>query len=362
MKVPSNRRGFVIKAEQLTVQPYVSIIPEYLPPIVYYSHKLTHNGIVSYKTFENSFRRIHVNSMSNLLTYSGLSLNLTDDFVERYKKAISDVERSRINDQAIAELDQEEWERFLSKTRQQRHLNPAQSRKIRSLCDKLAYYSANRTFKSKRTGTYTMRLAFLTLTAPESATPAQSLSAFATFIDYIARTANCNYVWKKELGEKHQQLHFHVVVNNFIPYYLVAWKWKRALIAQGVKWPKNEKGVDSSSHYRIELPRSRKAVSHYISKYMSKAFDLPGEYGYISGFSKAISQLKEIVLTDHDIPQFELDSLVNSSKFIRTDFVSLLLTDLLKVKDIAPSVYSLFYEQYQRFSEALTLPQKFSII
>ena len=279
-----------------------------------------------------------------------------------YKSAKNDDERSKINDEAIKVLDQEQWEIFLQKTRQSRHLNIAQSRKIRSLCDKLSYYSGSRQFVSKKSGRYSMRVAFLTLTAPSSASPPQVLAAFSRFIDYLSCTANCVFVWKKELGELHNQLHFHIVINNFIPYYIISWKWKRLLIAEGVQWPLTISGKHSESHYRIELPRSKKAISHYISKYMSKAYDLPGNFGYISGHSRILTDLKETVLIENEIDEIELKSLMRSSKIVNRDYVSLVFVDLLSIKYAAPKLFAVFEAQYLNFTSRITLPQKFNYI
>ena len=360
--IPSSRRGFIQPLKKLPVIPQSINLPSQLEPIVYWSQKLTHNGITAYKTFENCSRRLHNNSLRNLLTYSGYDNDELNTLIFNFNHAQDENERSRINDQAIAAFNQQEWETFLAKTRQTRHINGGQSRKIRSLCDKLSYYSQTRKFNSSKTGMHSMRIAFLTLTAPPTAEPVQILKAFEIFIDYLARTANCVYVWKKELGELHNSLHFHVVVNNFIPYYIVAWKWKRALISQGVQWPLNEFSQHTTSHYRIELPKSRKAISHYISKYMSKAYDLPGNFGYISGHSKLIDSLKEVVLIENDLNMTELMKVMKVAKCIHMKYVSLIFKDLLQLKDLCPHIFAVFEEQYIRFSKTITLEQKFNYV
>jgi hypothetical protein len=362
MRIPNNRRGFATK-EQIILESFTPINPpSHIIPLVYYSQKLTHNGITAYKTFENCSRKVHRSSIANLLSNIASHYDSVESLLSDYKNAHNDDERSKINDEAIKLLNQEQWEVYLQKTRQSRHLNMAQSRKIRSLCDKLSYYSGTRIFKSKKSGSCSMRIAFLTLTTPANASPSQALSAFSLFCDYLSRTANCVYVWKKELGVQHNQLHFHIVINNFIPYYIVAWKWKRLLIAAGVLWPKNEFGIETASHYRIELPKSKKAISHYISKYMSKAYDLPGNFGYISGHSRILTDLKETVLIENEIDELELKSLMSRSKIINRDYVSLVFHDLLTIKSIAPKLFAVFEAQYVAFNKAISLTQKFNYV
>jgi len=285
-------------------------------PVVYWTSKLSHNGITSYKQFEHCGRRMHKHSLLNLV-------------------------------QTVIPTDT-------------RNLNETQSRKCRSLCQKLAYYTAVRKFRSKKSGEYSFKVGFLTLTAPECATTTQILNAFDHFCDYLRRTANCVFVWKKELGESHGKLHFHIMVNNFIPYYIVNWKWKRLLINEGIIWPLNADGKPTESHYRIELPRSNKAIGHYLSKYMSKAYALPRIYGYISGHSKLLDECTDIKIIESDIPFDELERIMNGHKVIHGSYMSHICVDLLRVKKIAPKIGALFESQYLQFVEILTLPQKFN--
>ena len=207
-----------------------------------------------------------------------------------------------------------------------------------------------------------MKVAFITLTSPENTTNEQMLSAFNHFLDYLQRTANCIYVWKKELGEQNSKLHFHIVVNNFVPYYIINWKWKRLLIAEGVQWPLNDKGKDTTSHYRVELPRKAKQVSHYIAKYMSKAYDLPGQLGYVYGNSRILTELKECDLSEWEIDMNEYKALKKGYKVIQHDYTQHICCNLLQVKKIAPKLYEQFQEQYVQFSEKITLPQKFRYV
>jgi len=67
-------------------------------------------------------------------------------------------------------------------------------------------------------------------------------------------------------------------------------------------------------HYRIELPRSNKAIGHYLSKYMSKAYALPRIYGYISGHSKLLDECTDIKIIESDIPFDELERIMNGHK------------------------------------------------
>lgn len=284
-------------------------------PVVYWMAKLSHSGITGFKRFENCQRKMHENSLLN---------------IDQIRKEKAD-----------------------------RELNSVQSRNIKRACQKLAYFSATRQFKSKKSGKYKFKVAFLTLTAPESATPEQILKAFEGFLDYLRRTANCVFVWKKELGTEGKHLHFHLMINNFIPYYIVSWKWKRLLMAQGVKWPVTEKGKHTDSHYRIELPKNKKLAAAYIAKYMSKAFPLPKEYGYVAGHSADLKHCKEIRFIPSVAEYEEIRGIREHSYTIEGDYFTHICCDLLQLRKQFPLIGALFEQMYIEFSQKLTLEQKF---
>lgn len=362
LKSKINRKGFQISKIDF-VENYISSIKiDERVPIVYEVSKLTHNGIIGFKRFEGINRSIHKNSFDNLLSTQNLSDSSISDLVTEYKKALTELDRRLVNNKAQQLLNQDGFDIYLIKTHQSRKLNSAQSRKVRKMSEKLAYYTQTRKFTSKKSGEYSMKIAFLTLTAPENSTPSQLLNAFTKFLEYLHRTANCHYVWKKEFGEDGHHLHFHIVINNFIPYYIVSWKWKRLLIGEGVSFTKANSNNDSNAHTRIELPKSKRQVSHYISKYMSKAYELPGDFGYIAGFSQLLGKLPELVIEPDNPINEEIRQLTQTSKVIKHDYVSIVCVDLLTIKERFPNLFSVFERQYLANSELVTLPQRFNYV
>jgi hypothetical protein len=306
-------------------------------PFVYWNSKFSHSGITGYKVFEGYSRKMSKNSLRNLLNRK--------KELEEFNKEMQE-SGSRKED-------------YLSQKTKFRTISSQQSKKCRNYSQKLCYYSARREFTSKKTGKYHFKVAFLTLTTPSTCTPQQSLKAFEGFIDYLRRTANCTYIWKKELGELNEGLHYHILINNFIPYYIVAWKWKRLLINQGVIWPLNSEGKETSSHYRIELPRKLSKVNYYISKYIAKESKIPSEYGYIWGKSEVLDQCKEFQAMACDIPYEEVKLLKTQFKTVKTEYITHICVDLLKVKELTPELFAIFEDQYLEFQQKITLPQKF---
>jgi len=251
----------------------------------------------------------------------------------------------------------------VQKEKTSRTMSSAQQRKMRKTAGKLAYYSATRKFENKKTGKkYNFKVAFLTLTAPASTQPEQFLAAFENFLSYLRRTANCVYIWKKELGEKGNKFHVHLLINNFIPYYIVSWKWQRLLMAEGIKWPINDKGKFTNAHTRIEIPHSKRQVNYYISKYMSKGNELPVEFGFIWGFSDLLKHCEEIVLDEGDYNKNEIHYLKKLYKVIEHDFFSHICCDPARIKKIAPDLYAEFRQRALEISYTVSLPQKFNYI
>lgn len=287
-------------------------------PVVHWQAKISHSGITGYKVYENCNRVIHKKSLLNLSEKKVLSSGRT--------------------------------------------LNKAQSRRVTRMCQKLAYYSATRIFESKKSGKYKFKVAFLTLTAPASATNEQRINAFNNFLNYLRRTANCVYVWKKELGKNEDNLHFHIMINNFIPFYIVDWKWKRLLMAEGVTWPLNEKGEHTKSHYRIELPKNAKHVARYVSKYLSKAEMIPKSLGYVAGHSDIINDCKEIEFIPDPDEEQEIKKLQETHYTIYEDHYTHICCNMLHAKKDFPRLGALFESMYMEFCEKLTLPQKFNVV
>ena len=362
MKIPRNRRGFTPPPAPLQPVMRTSILPERLDPLVYWNNKLKHSGITSYKVFENVSRRANHKSLQNLLNQRNFVNQDLTWYIDTFNSLSTDDQRCTLNDECCEVLQKEDYSIFLKQTRQIRNLNHAQSKKVKGLCDKLAYYTQTRQFTTSKHKTLNMKVAFITLTSPANTTNEQMLSAFNHFLDYLQRTANCVYVWKKELGEENSKLHFHIVVNNFVPYYIISWKWKRLLIAEGVNWPLNDKGKDTTSHYRVELPKTARQVSHYIAKYMSKAYDIPGKLGYVYGNSRILTELKETDVSEWEIDMNEYKELKKGYKTISHDYTQHICCNLLQVKKVAPKLFELFNQQYVQFSEKITLPQKFKYV
>jgi hypothetical protein len=328
----------------------------------YNRYKLSHNGMTVFKQFEGYNRKIKKNSLSNLLSNKDNLTDILEDYKSMYLEDKDKDRRAKIIETVKSICEISEANKFMLSIKEDRNLSISQSKKVKRYAGKLCYYSATRKFESKKSGKFYMKVAFLTLTVPEGTLPSQSLKAFNHFLDYLRRTANCVYVWKKELGEKNNNLHYHILINNFLPYYIVSWKWKRLLLQEGVIWPNNSEGKPTTSHYRIELPKNKKLVAHYISKYMSKAHELPKEYGYIWGKSAVLQDCKELIIDEGEGYEEEFKTIEDNYRTIGDKYVKHSCIDLLSLKDICPKIFAVFIKQYHDFQNRITLSQRFQTI
>lgn len=307
--------------------------------LIYYQHKIFHNGISTYKVFDGFQRKMKQSSLDNLLKRN----YYTDELGQEVEIKLNDASNpcEKIKQYVISE---------------------SISKKIKKQCSKLVYYSGTRHFESKKSGKYNFKVAFITLTAPEMFTTQEINEAFKHFQDYLYRTANCQYVYKKEVGYKSGKFHIHLLINNFIPYYIIRDKWQKLLMNQRNEWSKDANGKPTTTHYRIELPRSKKLVASYISKYMSKAGELFENVGKLWGCSEGLKNCKEDTYIENELNAESLLLLSNSCKLFLTDYSSFIAVDPLRLRNLMPEIYELFDKQFRRFAEILTLPQKFNYV
>lgn len=308
-------------------------------PLIYYQHKIFHNGISTYKVFDGFTRKMKDSSLQNLLKTNYYTNESGEEIEIKLNSSANPCEKIR-----------------------QYVISESISKKIKKQCSKLVYYSGTRHFESKKSGKYNFKVAFLTLTAPEMFTTQEINEAFKHFQDYMYRTANCQYVYKKEIGFKSGKFHIHVLINNFIPYYIIRDKWQKLLMNQRNEWSYDEKGKPTTSHYRIELPRSKKLVASYISKYMSKACELFENVGKLWGCSEGLKNCKEDSYIENELNMEHLLLLSNSCKTFLTDYSSFIALDPLRLRGVFDDIFLKFDEQFRRFAEILTMPQKFKYV
>ena len=293
--------------------------------LVYFQHKIAHNGLCTYKVFEGITRGISQNSLNNLNNYK-------NENIEKDSTARTEVVAG---------------------------ISKATSKRIFKYCQKLAYYSCTRKFKNSKGKEFSFKINFLTLTAPHNYTTQQINTAFEHFLDYVSRTGNCSFVYKKEVGYKSGHFHIHLLLNNFIPYYIVSWKWKRLLMAQNPDWPQRENGKDYNAHTRIEIPKNKRQTTAYIAKYLTKDGHIVEKVGKLWGFSRVLKDCQEVTLIENDIDATEYQKLTTAFKTIQDEFMTFVCFDPHHIKKLCPKLYAVFETMYMEFTNRISLPQKF---
>lgn len=114
------------------------------------------------------------------------------------------------------------------------------------------------------------RLGFLTLTVAGSVkTPKAVHVHFKKFLDWL-RYRNCLYIWKAEY-QKRGQVHYHLIINQYIPWVDLRDGWNRIQKKAGyLNGYALKTGHFNPNSVDIRSVRSNKALSRYLRKYLVK--------------------------------------------------------------------------------------------
>jgi len=94
----------------------------------------------------------------------------------------------------------------------------------------------------------------------------------------------------------------------------------------------NADGKPTESHYRIELPRSNKAIVTICPNTCQKLMPCRAYTDIISGHSKLLDECTDIKIIESDIPFDELERIMNGHKVIHGSICLISVLDLLRVK------------------------------
>lgn len=159
---------------------------------------------------------------------------------------------------------------------------------------------------------YNFRMAFMTLTLPSTQVnptaeiTSQLLNQFLT--EVRQRTGMENYVWRLEF-QKNKNVHYHLVSDTYLDYFLILKIWNRILLNYGYVQPYTDKhknltlsqyadlyGKKDKSDFKLMASRyakgckhkwtqpptvqvnsvvSRQSIAYYLSKYFSKKDEEP---------------------------------------------------------------------------------------
>lgn len=108
-----------------------------------------------------------------------------------------------------------------------------------------------------------------TLTLPEPAPEPAARRALSSFLNWAGKRAGLErYLWVAELT-KRGRVHFHILVNDFLPVNPVRWAWLRALHREGIALDVHE---PPRALVEVVAASSSGEARGYLSKYIGKDF------------------------------------------------------------------------------------------
>lgn len=137
----------------------------------------------------------------------------------------------------------------------------------------------------KFNSTFKFRLSFITLTLASRQQHDDTVlkkELLHPFLDWLIKVYKINfYVWKAE-RQKNQNLHFHIIVDKYIPYQIINNKWNRyqdklhyvrnywTKDHSNKPFPKTQRDYFAVNGTDIHSTRKVKDLAKYMSKYMIK--------------------------------------------------------------------------------------------
>ena len=185
--------------------------------------------------------------------------------------------------------------------------------------------ATNKKVYQKNTGKYfNFKMAFVTLTLAskqihsDNEIKSQLLNQF--LIEAKKKWKVSNYIWRAE-AQKNGNIHFHLIVDKFIPYWELKKTWNRIQNKLGYvdRFCEKNKSTDPNST-DIHSIKKIKNIKAYFSKYFSKNTNTRTIEGKLWGLSTSLSQMKSLVIPVCDEIFLELRRIHhNFNKFIKSD-------------------------------------------
>ena len=148
-------------------------------------------------------------------------------------------------------------------------------RKMSRAIDYLVLMSVEKKVKERFTGKMiTFKVAFITLTLPSKQIHTDSELINKCLNQFMIEAKKYyqvkNYVWRAE-KQKNGNLHFHIILDKFIPWYEMRNRWNRIVNKLGYVDRFQEKhGHSTPNSTDIHSTRKIKDIRKYLAKYMSK--------------------------------------------------------------------------------------------
>lgn len=211
------------------------------------------------------------------------------------------------------------------------------------------------------------KLVFLTLTLsavqihPDSVIKDKILKPFMRWLRELEGCAN--YIWKAEV-QKNGNIHFHVIIDQFVDKKEIRLKWNASQDNLGYHRRYQKKFGDTQApSTQIEIVENQEQIERYIGKYISKSQGCRSIEGRVWEASKKIKSLRYFEIERDIVTEKNLQiAVVNKEiKFESLENCNIYTTIGQQVETILSTVSLRFYEIYKR-SQALflTTPEEIS--
>lgn len=277
-----------------------------------------------------------------------------------------------------------------SKRTAEGYLSLNAKRKLNKAIEYLLYLSAEKKVYNRLTRkTFSFKVAFITLTLSSQQVHTDNeirKKLLNQMLVELRRYYNVkNYVWRAE-KQKNGNIHFHIIIDRFIPWYELRNRWNRIQNKLGyvdrfqerIRAQKkvtkekfnNPNSIDIHSLYRVK--NIKKYLSKYLSKNVTNAEKLTEEEkskllvkGRLWGANQELSNVKGArVLVDREI-ESELIKLIESdnSKVLNEDYYSIIFIDITKLsKKDYPNLISEFEKYVENTFERTTYEESIELI
>ena len=231
-------------------------------------------------------------------------------------------------------------------------------RKLNKAIEYLLYLSAEKKVYNRLTKkTFNFKVAFITLTLSSQQIHSDNeirRDLLNQMLVELRKYYNVkNYVWKAE-KQLNGNIHFHIIIDRFVPWYELRNRWNRIQNKLGyidrfqqkmrmqkkvtnVKY-NNPNSVDIHSLYKVQ--NIKKYLSKYLSKNVTNADKLTEEEkkkllvkGRIWGANQELCHIKGAHLLVEKEVESELVKLIKSpdSKVLNEDYYSIIFIDITKI-------------------------------
>lgn len=201
-----------------------------------------------------------------------------------------------------------------------------------------------------------VKMVMLTLTLPATQLHSDKFIKRSLLSRYliVLKRKYCvdNYVWKAEFQEN-DNIHFHIVIDKFVPHAEARSEWNRILADYGyIDRFEAKNGHRNPNTTDIHVVKSKEKGFGYLQKYMSKSQVCRLEGGKCWGCSESLEALKSVVLMIDNSVNNMINEIVEvkGTKTVKLDNATIIYADIVK---FMKSNHKEVYKEYKHFLECV---------